>query len=162
MKSGVSVSITNPDKASQWYHQWCHHLCAGCPGGVHSLCSNRGKCDDGHLGNGTCTCEAGFQGTACELCSDGFYGPTCKGKDFLWDIWICRCHSSWFFSLQLFRTWVMWWRTKRNRTVFLWGRMDRRAMWCSAKWVQSSGFTLNKDFQNKKFVRVHLKQAFSK
>lgn len=51
-----------------------------CPGGVHSLCSKRGKCDDGHLGNGTCTCEAGFKGTACELCSDGFYGPNCKGE----------------------------------------------------------------------------------
>lgn len=51
-----------------------------CPGGVGSPCSNRGKCDDGHLGNGTCTCDAGFGGVACELCSDGLYGPTCKGQ----------------------------------------------------------------------------------
>ncbi|XP_037552034.1 stabilin-2 [Nematolebias whitei] len=65
-----------------WKSKCCHGYygrdCLVCPGGVHSVCSNRGKCDEGHLGNGTCTCEAGFQGTACELCSDGFYGPTCK------------------------------------------------------------------------------------
>ncbi|XP_062239185.1 stabilin-2 isoform X1 [Platichthys flesus] len=52
--------------------------CLACPGGVGSSCSNHGKCDDGHLGNGTCTCDAGFGGVACEQCSDGFYGPTCK------------------------------------------------------------------------------------
>ncbi|XP_029019242.1 stabilin-2 isoform X3 [Betta splendens] len=52
--------------------------CLVCPGGVGSVCSGRGKCDDGHLGNGTCTCETGFGGVACELCSDGFYGPTCR------------------------------------------------------------------------------------
>uniref|UniRef100_A0A8C2YY13 Stabilin 2 n=1 Tax=Cyclopterus lumpus TaxID=8103 RepID=A0A8C2YY13_CYCLU len=48
-----------------------------CPGGAGSVCGNHGKCDDGHLGNGTCTCEPGFRGVACELCSDGFYGDTC-------------------------------------------------------------------------------------
>ncbi|XP_026003013.1 stabilin-2 [Astatotilapia calliptera] len=52
--------------------------CLGCPGGFRSPCNNRGKCDDGQLGNGTCTCDTGFRGTSCELCSDGFYGPTCK------------------------------------------------------------------------------------
>uniref|UniRef100_A0A3B4ESD6 Stabilin 2 n=1 Tax=Pundamilia nyererei TaxID=303518 RepID=A0A3B4ESD6_9CICH len=52
--------------------------CLGCPGGFRAPCNNRGKCDDGQLGNGTCTCDTGFRGTSCELCSDGFYGPTCK------------------------------------------------------------------------------------
>ncbi|KAM9327686.1 stabilin-2 isoform 2-T2 [Pholidichthys leucotaenia] len=52
--------------------------CLVCPGGIRSPCSNRGKCDDGHLGNGTCTCDSEFSGTACELCAPGFYGPTCK------------------------------------------------------------------------------------
>ncbi|CAN9508355.1 unnamed protein product [Ophioblennius macclurei] len=52
--------------------------CLECPGGARSPCNNRGKCDDGHLGNGTCACEAGFGGVACKLCSAGFYGPTCK------------------------------------------------------------------------------------
>ncbi|KAF7646718.1 hypothetical protein LDENG_00183230 [Lucifuga dentata] len=52
--------------------------CLVCPGGVESPCNNHGKCDDGHLGNGTCKCDAGFEGTACELCSDGHHGPTCK------------------------------------------------------------------------------------
>ncbi|XP_039999160.1 stabilin-2 isoform X2 [Xiphias gladius] len=65
-----------------WQPKCCHGYhgrdCLVCPGGVGSLCSNRGKCDDGHLGNGTCTCDAGFRGVACEQCSDGFYGPTCK------------------------------------------------------------------------------------
>ncbi|XP_055087632.1 stabilin-2 [Periophthalmus magnuspinnatus] len=56
--------------------------CLACPGGVGSICSNRGKCDDGHLGNGTCTCGPGFDGVACELCRKGFYGPTCK---------VCNC-----------------------------------------------------------------------
>lgn len=55
-------------------------LSSVCPGGVGSPCSNRGKCDDGHLGNGTCTCDTGFGGVACELCNDGFYGATCKGE----------------------------------------------------------------------------------
>ncbi|XP_029968953.1 stabilin-2 isoform X2 [Salarias fasciatus] len=52
--------------------------CLACPGGARSPCNNRGTCDDGHLGNGTCACEAGFGGVACELCSGGFYGPMCK------------------------------------------------------------------------------------
>ncbi|XP_026182637.1 stabilin-2 isoform X2 [Mastacembelus armatus] len=52
--------------------------CLACPGGIGSPCSNHGTCDDGHLGNGTCTCDAGFRGVACEQCSHGFYGPTCK------------------------------------------------------------------------------------
>ncbi|KAK7896729.1 hypothetical protein WMY93_022054 [Mugilogobius chulae] len=47
---------------------------------VGTICNNRGKCDDGHLGNGTCTCDSGFDGSACELCSKGFYGPTCKAE----------------------------------------------------------------------------------
>lgn len=53
---------------------------AVCPGGVSTPCSHRGKCDDGHLGNGTCACDTGFSGVACELCSPGFYGVTCKGE----------------------------------------------------------------------------------
>ncbi|XP_070411388.1 stabilin-2 isoform X2 [Nothobranchius furzeri] len=65
-----------------WKPKCCHGYygrdCLVCPGGVHSSCSNHGQCDDGHLGNGTCTCDAGFEGTACELCSSRFYGPTCK------------------------------------------------------------------------------------
>ncbi|XP_071358845.1 stabilin-2 isoform X1 [Trachinotus anak] len=65
-----------------WQPKCCHGYhgrdCLVCPGGVGSPCSNHGKCDDGHLGNGTCTCDAGFRGMACEQCSDGFYGPTCK------------------------------------------------------------------------------------
>ncbi|XP_059181662.1 stabilin-2 [Centropristis striata] len=52
--------------------------CLACPGGAAAPCDNHGRCDDGHLGNGTCTCDIGFGGVACELCSDGFYGPTCK------------------------------------------------------------------------------------
>ncbi|KAM7367455.1 hypothetical protein PAMP_015355 [Pampus punctatissimus] len=65
-----------------WKRNCCHGYhgrdCLVCPGGVGSPCSNHGKCDDGRLGNGTCTCDAGFGGVACELCRDGFYGPNCK------------------------------------------------------------------------------------
>ncbi|KAM4569636.1 stabilin-2 [Odontesthes bonariensis] len=65
-----------------WKPKCCHGYygrdCMVCPGGVHSPCSGRGKCDDGSFGNGTCACDAGFRGTACGLCSAGFYGPTCK------------------------------------------------------------------------------------
>ncbi|XP_054481008.1 stabilin-2 [Anoplopoma fimbria] len=64
-----------------WQPKCCHGYhgrdCLVCPGGVGSPCGNHGKCDDGHLGNGTCTCDAGFRGVACELCSDGFYGDAC-------------------------------------------------------------------------------------
>ncbi|XP_056132482.1 stabilin-2 isoform X2 [Lampris incognitus] len=52
--------------------------CLACPGGMGNVCSLHGLCDDGHLGNGTCTCDTGFQGMACEMCSQGHYGPTCK------------------------------------------------------------------------------------
>lgn len=54
-----------------------------CPGGPKSPCSNHGRCDDDHLGNGTCTCDAGFRGVACELCMEGHFGPDCKGVFFL-------------------------------------------------------------------------------
>lgn len=64
-----------------WKNKCCQGFygrdCLACPGGARSPCSNHGKCDDGHLGNGTCACEAGFAGVACELCSSGFYGPAC-------------------------------------------------------------------------------------
>ncbi|XP_065807292.1 stabilin-2 isoform X1 [Labrus bergylta] len=59
-------------------HGYYGRDCLACPGGSSSPCSNRGKCDDSHLGNGTCTCEVGFGGVACELCSEGFYGGRCK------------------------------------------------------------------------------------
>ncbi|TSK13306.1 Stabilin-2 [Bagarius yarrelli] len=52
--------------------------CLSCPGGPGAPCSNHGQCDEGLLGNGTCTCNAGFQGVACELCTDGHFGPECK------------------------------------------------------------------------------------
>ncbi|XP_047192294.1 stabilin-2 isoform X2 [Scophthalmus maximus] len=74
-----------------WQPKCCHGYhgrdCLVCPGGAGSPCGNRGKCDDGHLGNGTCTCDAGFGGMACEQCSDGFFGPTCKACN-------CSQHAS--------------------------------------------------------------------
>uniref|UniRef100_A0A671UAA8 Stabilin 2 n=1 Tax=Sparus aurata TaxID=8175 RepID=A0A671UAA8_SPAAU len=66
------------NKTPKCCHGYYGRDCLVCPGGVSSPCSNRGNCDDGHLGNGTCTCNAGFGGVACELCSDGFHGATCK------------------------------------------------------------------------------------
>ncbi|XP_054623431.1 stabilin-2 isoform X2 [Dunckerocampus dactyliophorus] len=65
-----------------WQPKCCHGYygrdCQACPGGVGAVCSHRGNCDDGHLGNGTCTCTTGFGGVACELCADGFYGANCE------------------------------------------------------------------------------------
>eukprot|EP00066_Takifugu_rubripes_P026344 XP_011615610.1 PREDICTED: stabilin-2 [Takifugu rubripes] len=65
-----------------WQPQCCRGYygrdCLACPGGINSPCSSHGTCDDGHLGNGTCSCDTGFGGVACELCSDGFYGAACK------------------------------------------------------------------------------------
>ncbi|KAM6984714.1 stabilin-2 [Aplochiton taeniatus] len=65
---------------------WNPKCCAGysgrdclvCPGGAASPCGNHGKCDDGHLGNGTCQCDAGFRGVACDQCGDGHFGPACN------------------------------------------------------------------------------------
>uniref|UniRef100_A0A3B3T7Y3 Stabilin 2 n=1 Tax=Paramormyrops kingsleyae TaxID=1676925 RepID=A0A3B3T7Y3_9TELE len=56
--------------------------CLGCLGGPESPCMSHGKCDEGHLGNGTCACDPGFQGTACELCVQGHYGSSCQ---------VCNC-----------------------------------------------------------------------
>ncbi|KAF0028686.1 hypothetical protein F2P81_017791 [Scophthalmus maximus] len=71
-----------------WQPKCCHgYHGRDCLGGAGSPCGNRGKCDDGHLGNGTCTCDAGFGGMACEQCSDGFFGPTCKACN-------CSQHAS--------------------------------------------------------------------
>uniref|UniRef100_A0A3B5ARW8 Stabilin 2 n=1 Tax=Stegastes partitus TaxID=144197 RepID=A0A3B5ARW8_9TELE len=91
-----------------WQPRCCHGYygrdCLVCPGGVHSPCSNHGKCDDGHFGNGTCTCDAGFGGVACELCAEGFYGPTCKAcncsghgscDDGRKGTGVCFCQAGW-------------------------------------------------------------------
>ncbi|XP_027899534.1 stabilin-2 isoform X1 [Xiphophorus couchianus] len=91
-----------------WHPKCCSGFygrnCLVCPGGVHSPCSNRGKCDDGHLGTGTCTCDTGFKGTACEMCREGFYGPGCKAcncsdhgscDDRLQGTGLCFCEEGW-------------------------------------------------------------------
>uniref|UniRef100_A0AAZ3NWQ7 Stabilin 2 n=1 Tax=Oncorhynchus tshawytscha TaxID=74940 RepID=A0AAZ3NWQ7_ONCTS len=80
--------IVNMNKGCQaicTFVLWQPKCCAGfygrdclvCPGGNTSPCLNHGKCDDGHLGNGNCTCDTGFHGDACELCKKGHYGPDC-------------------------------------------------------------------------------------
>ncbi|XP_041636350.1 stabilin-2 isoform X2 [Cheilinus undulatus] len=73
-RSICTVSFFKPKCCVGYYGRDCQ----ACPGGSSSPCNNHGKCDDGHLGNGTCTCDAGFGGVACELCSEGFYGGSCK------------------------------------------------------------------------------------
>ncbi|XP_037615817.1 stabilin-2 [Sebastes umbrosus] len=73
-RSICTFNIWEP-KCCQGYHG---PDCLVCPGGVDAPCSNHGKCDDGQLGNGTCTCDAGYRGVACEQCSEGFYGDICK------------------------------------------------------------------------------------
>ncbi|KAK6314887.1 hypothetical protein J4Q44_G00144160 [Coregonus suidteri] len=78
--------------------------CLVCPGGKSSPCFNHGKCDDGHLGNGNCTCDTGFQGDACELCKEGHYGPDCTAcnctehgscEDGLKGTGSCFCEQGW-------------------------------------------------------------------
>ncbi|MED6292580.1 hypothetical protein CHARACLAT_001866, partial [Characodon lateralis] len=95
-----TVSIWHPKCCSGFYGRDC----LVCPGGAHSPCYNRGKCDDGHLGNGTCTCDAGFGGTACEMCRNGFYGSSCKAcncsahgscDDGLRGTGLCFCEEGW-------------------------------------------------------------------
>uniref|UniRef100_A0A8C6W213 Stabilin-2 n=1 Tax=Nannospalax galili TaxID=1026970 RepID=A0A8C6W213_NANGA len=55
-----------------------------CPGGARSPCSNRGICDEGMEGNGSCSCQRGFGGTACETCADdNVFGPSCSA--------VCNC-----------------------------------------------------------------------
>ncbi|XP_051746711.1 stabilin-2 isoform X3 [Ctenopharyngodon idella] len=73
-QSTCTVVIWKPKCCSGYYGRDC----LACPGGPGSPCSNHGKCDEDHLGNGTCTCDAGFTGVACELCVDGHFGLDCK------------------------------------------------------------------------------------
>uniref|UniRef100_A0A8C1T9U2 Stabilin 2 n=1 Tax=Cyprinus carpio TaxID=7962 RepID=A0A8C1T9U2_CYPCA len=73
-QSTCTVVVWKPKCCSGYYGRDC----LACPGGPGSPCSNNGKCDEDHLGNGTCTCDAGFTGVACELCVDGHFGPDCK------------------------------------------------------------------------------------
>ncbi|XP_016412871.1 stabilin-2-like [Sinocyclocheilus rhinocerous] len=73
-QSTCTVVIWKPKCCSGYYGRDC----LACPGGPVSPCSDHGKCDEDHLGNGTCTCDAGFTGVACELCVDGHFGPDCK------------------------------------------------------------------------------------
>uniref|UniRef100_A0A8C1QGI3 Stabilin 2 n=1 Tax=Cyprinus carpio TaxID=7962 RepID=A0A8C1QGI3_CYPCA len=73
-QSTCTVVIWKPKCCSGYYGRDC----LACPGGPGSPCSDHGKCDEDHLGNGTCTCDAGFTGVACELCVDGHFGPDCK------------------------------------------------------------------------------------
>ncbi|XP_061768066.1 stabilin-2 isoform X1 [Nerophis ophidion] len=73
-RSVCTINLWKPKCCRGYYGRDCQ----ACPGGVGSPCSNRGDCDDGHLGNGTCTCVTGFRGVACELCADGFHGANCR------------------------------------------------------------------------------------
>ncbi|XP_033017703.1 stabilin-2 [Lacerta agilis] len=58
--------------------------CLECPGGATLPCNNKGRCFQGVIGNGTCTCKKGFGGTACEKCAeDNLYGPNCTS--------VCSC-----------------------------------------------------------------------
>uniref|UniRef100_A0A3P9Q2W9 Stabilin 2 n=1 Tax=Poecilia reticulata TaxID=8081 RepID=A0A3P9Q2W9_POERE len=91
-----TINFWHPKCCSGFYGRDCL-----CPGGVHSPCSHRGQCDDGHLGSGTCTCDPGFKGTACEMCSDGFYSPSCNCSDQgscddgLRGTGLCFCEEGW-------------------------------------------------------------------
>ncbi|KAM9324471.1 stabilin-1 [Gastrophryne carolinensis] len=80
------------------------HQCLPCPGGLNNSCSNNGKCADGIMGNGECTCKEGFHGTACETCEAGRYGPDCnsdcdcvhgKCNDGLHGDGSCQCDKGW-------------------------------------------------------------------
>lgn len=73
-QSTCIVVVWKPKCCSGYYGRDC----LACPGGPESPCSNHGKCDEDHLGNGTCTCDIGFSGVACESCLDGHFGPDCK------------------------------------------------------------------------------------
>ncbi|CUG50904.1 membrane-associated protein, putative, partial [Bodo saltans] len=49
-----------------------------CPTGLQNLtCSNRGSCDDGRFGSGTCTCYGTYGGTVCDVCATGYHGTGC-------------------------------------------------------------------------------------
>eukprot|EP00297_Palpitomonas_bilix_P014286 CAMPEP_0113880406 /NCGR_PEP_ID=MMETSP0780_2-20120614/7768_1 /TAXON_ID=652834 /ORGANISM="Palpitomonas bilix" /LENGTH=229 /DNA_ID=CAMNT_0000867079 /DNA_START=374 /DNA_END=1063 /DNA_ORIENTATION=+ /assembly_acc=CAM_ASM_000599 len=49
-------------------------------------CSERGMCQDGKSGSGTCLCFQGATGTNCEACCPGFFGTFCD---------MCDCPDGW-------------------------------------------------------------------
>lgn len=81
----VSLRVTGCQSVctlAHWKRKCCPGYygrdCMACPGGAETPCEKHGKCDEGSLGNGTCTCDKGFTGDACELCEEGRFGPECK------------------------------------------------------------------------------------
>ncbi|XP_076815963.1 stabilin-2-like isoform X2 [Clavelina lepadiformis] len=53
--------------------------CQACPVGFWGeICSQRGWCNDGITGNGTCNCRGNVAGSSCEVCSENHqFGPNC-------------------------------------------------------------------------------------
>lgn len=51
-----------------------------CPGGLDSVCSGEGECDDGNLGSGDCTCDvgSGYGGDDCRDCDAAHWGADCN------------------------------------------------------------------------------------
>jgi len=55
-----------------------------CPGGPETPCNDHGTCQDGSLGNGTCTCQPKFTGVDCSTCVEGWAGDECDIGELLW------------------------------------------------------------------------------
>eukprot|EP00755_Sulcionema_specki_P004347 Sspe_Gene.29844::Locus_14416_Transcript_2_2_Confidence_0.714_Length_13673::g.29844::m.29844 len=86
-----------------WIGEACDKCKAGfasncrveCPGGAATPCNGRGVCDEGPMGNGTCTCNFGWAGPSCNIPCQGGPSNPCNMRGQCDPLTgSCQCHAS--------------------------------------------------------------------
>ena len=90
--SNTRRCVCQVEKTGSWFGVQCDECSPGffgascdleCPGGACNPCNGHGICNDGILGDGSCSCErsainGNWGGAMCDQCVHNFYGATCK------------------------------------------------------------------------------------